>query len=260
VLYGSSVEASIYADRYTIWDFHFFIVLNISSTDDGTSVQKQINERPSISHKTQPTFIDLEQLLQEDYKFSMNLRSPLQTLGARWVTWDKFDIGDSQFCCILWICIWHFLFDARGYNTFWYKGKKQGLCWKHYYCTKFSLLALCIHCLVFPKFYIVLHQDMQFRFFPDLPKWQSLKCVELRLFNQFCRGKLATACHFLRHSSYHSQSLWDGYTTPFLVLLSSVVMPCSLIRWRHKTVSPSAVYLSQQLCGITNEKTTVFIV
>jgi hypothetical protein len=25
------------------------------------------------------------------------------------------------------------------------------------------------------KFYIVLHQDTQFRFFPDLPKWQSRK-------------------------------------------------------------------------------------
>jgi len=30
--------------------------------------------------------------------------------------------------------------------------------------------------LYFHKVYIVLHQDTQFRFFPDLPKWQSLKC------------------------------------------------------------------------------------
>jgi hypothetical protein len=30
--------------------------------------------------------------------------------------------------------------------------------------------------LYFHKFYIVLHQDIQFRFFPDLPKWQSLTC------------------------------------------------------------------------------------
>jgi len=104
--------------------------------------------------------------------------------------------------------LWHFPLGAREVIThFDIREKSRDYAEKFTTAQNLVSWVCALVVLYFHEFYIVLHQDMQFRFFLDLPSGRSSSVVEPRPYNQFCRGKLATACHFLRHSSYHSQSL-----------------------------------------------------
>ena len=83
--------------------------------------------------------------------------------------------------------------------------------------------------LYFHKFHIVPHQDIQFRFFLDLPKWQSLKYGGTEALQPvpFPEAFVIPFPVSLR---------WLYY--PILGPLWSVVMPCSLIPWRHTQQVP----------------------
>jgi hypothetical protein len=72
---------------------------------------------------------------------------------------------------------WHFLLGAREVKTL-FDIKEKNNDYAINITTAQNLVSwICASiALYFHKFYIVLHQDMQFRFFPDLPKWQSFKC------------------------------------------------------------------------------------
>lgn len=146
----------------------------------GHLYRSKFNEMPSTSHKTQPTFTDLE-LLQRTTNFPCNLVAPSKLQVQ--VGWHEISlILRTQFCCILWICYMALpTWCMRGYNTFWYKGKKARTMLKKFTNTQNLVSWVCAPVvLYYHEFYIVLHQDIQFRFFPDLPSGRSLSVVELR--------------------------------------------------------------------------------
>jgi len=83
--------------------------------------------------------------------------------------------------------------------------------------------------LYFLKFYIVLHQDIKFRFFWDLPKWHSLKCGGTEALQPVLKGQAGHSLPFPQAFviPFPVSLRWLYY--PILGPLSSVVMPCTLI-------------------------------